>query len=139
MENILGRIQQNQDLLHKHRAQTANCQENAPEDQAEQSQNIFEFLRPAHPKPLGGQNRQPGGEAHYDHDKHAVGRCNRADSGQGQLPLHIAHNESVHPVEQLLKHAAEDQGHGERRQRLGNAALGHIMFHSNPSQLIWQV
>ena len=131
-------MQKDQDLLHKHRAQGADHQKEPAQDQAEGGQDVPQLLPPAHAEPLGGQDGQPGGEAHDDHDEHGVGGGDRADAGQGQLPLHVAHDKGVHPVEQLLEHAAEDQGHGEGGQRPGDAPLSHVVFHGSfPPVRFW--
>lgn len=136
LEDVRRGVQADEDILHKHSPKGADSQIDPAQDQAEGRQEGPQVLRPSHAEPLGGQHGQSGGEAHDDHDEHGVGGGDRADASQGQLPLHVAHDKGVHPVEQLLEHPAEDQRHGKGGQRPSDAPLGHVVFHVISSHYI---
>ena len=131
LENVRRGVQKNQDVLNKHRPKGADSQIDSAQNYTKGGQKRSQVLRPPHTEPLGGQHRQSGGEAYDYHDEHGVGGGDRADPGQRQLPLHVAHDKGVHPVEHLLEHPAEDQGHGEGGQSLGDAPLGHVVAHGS--------
>ena len=96
-------------------------------------QQLFQpFLLP-HPKLLGSQNRQSPGKPSNDHNKQIIEGGGRPNAGQSRFPFHISHNKRVHPVENLLKHTAEDQWDCKEYQRLSNTPPYHVPFHFIPS------
>ena len=68
-------------------------------------------------EPLRKQDGQPQRKAGDRHQIKIDHRAGRTDGRQRQLALHIADDEGVRPVVQLLQYAAENQGQTEFDQR----------------------
>ena len=68
------------------------------------------------PKFLAIRDGQAQREAGDGGDEEADGNGRHADGGKGELSVHIADDEGVCPVIELLQHTAEDQRQAEPDQ-----------------------
>ena len=134
-KNIRWRVHRPQDGRGEEQAQGGHRRKNAPQKQRKGGQEPAQPALLPHAVRPGGQHREPAGKAGDDHDKEAVEGGGGSNPGQGQLPLHVAHNKGVHPVKQLLEYPAQHQRHSKGHHCPGDAPLNHIPLHMSPSQL----
>ena len=106
--------------LHKRIGQGgADCrsqQKYAAEDHGKHRQHRRDAVLFLCTEVLGDQDGQAQREAGDGGDEEADGNGCHADGGKGQLSVHIADDEGVCPVIELLQHTAEDQRQAEPDQ-----------------------
>ena len=116
VDGIRRRVQQ----LHKRIGQGgADCrsqQKYAAEDHGKHRQHRRDAVLFLCTEVLGDQDGQAKCEAGDGGDEEADGNGRHADGGKGQLSVHIADDEGVCPVIELLQHTAEDQRQAEPDQ-----------------------